>query len=160
MSEPEFSRIFPPCTSLHSISLFCSVFSLSRSYFVKAKKKSDLFVLVPVFKGWLRSNANLESWKGCFLFLPPPPRLASFLFSGWQCSESSFIFLCYLQCHLDINECESSQKNPCPTSEMCVNTPGGFSCACEGSLTLSPDGSTCIGRSAIQGEVWKWWAEG
>ncbi|XP_054825996.1 eosinophil peroxidase-like [Eublepharis macularius] len=44
----------------------------------------------------------------------------------------------------DINECKPSRMNPCPSSLICVNTPGGFKCACEGSMSLSQDGTTCI----------------
>ncbi|XP_053139049.1 thyroid peroxidase-like [Hemicordylus capensis] len=44
----------------------------------------------------------------------------------------------------DIDECEPSRVNPCPFSLLCVNMPGGFRCTCEGSLTLSQDGTTCI----------------
>ncbi|XP_062971898.1 thyroid peroxidase-like [Elgaria multicarinata webbii] len=51
----------------------------------------------------------------------------------------------------DVDECEPSRVNPCPSSRICVNLPGGFECACEGSLTLSQDGTTCISRSGVKG---------
>ncbi|XP_053252519.1 myeloperoxidase-like isoform X2 [Podarcis raffonei] len=49
----------------------------------------------------------------------------------------------------DIDECEHSQENPCPSLQICVNIPGSFKCACQGSLIPSQDGTTFIGGQGV-----------
>ena len=46
---------------------------------------------------------------------------------------------------LDIDECLSNST--CP--EVCINTPGSYSCGCEEGRELSEDGSICRGIKKI-----------
>ena len=43
----------------------------------------------------------------------------------------------------DINECLSSSGNRC--QQLCVNTPGTYTCQCNTGFTLAADGRTCTG---------------
>ena len=44
--------------------------------------------------------------------------------------------------YLDINECATNMGG---CQQLCVNTPGGFHCACNSGYTLNSDGITCSG---------------
>ena len=43
---------------------------------------------------------------------------------------------------VDINECEEDKQ----CSHKCVNTPGGYTCACNSGYYLSADEHTCFGK--------------
>ena len=45
---------------------------------------------------------------------------------------------------MDNNECEGG-ANEC--EQLCENTPGSFTCACESGYTVDSDGVTCVGTS-------------
>lgn len=44
----------------------------------------------------------------------------------------------------DINECASNDSSSC--SDVCVNSNGSYSCACDRNRTLDPDGHHCSGQ--------------
>jgi hypothetical protein len=49
----------------------------------------------------------------------------------------------------DIDECLERTANCDSTNGTCRNTEGGYECGCEPGWTLSPDGVTCLGDSAV-----------
>ena len=53
--------------------------------------------------------------------------------------------LCYILLVTDKNECEEN-PNICGRGR-CTNTEGSYRCTCDTGYELSPDGTTCVGRS-------------
>ena len=45
----------------------------------------------------------------------------------------------------DFNECRQESTNAC--EQVCVNTPGSYSCACNVGYRLNADGRTCQGTT-------------
>ena len=44
---------------------------------------------------------------------------------------------------LDFDECQSNQTNSC--SQLCINAPGSYSCACQNGYSLNDDKESCDG---------------
>ena len=44
---------------------------------------------------------------------------------------------------LDFDECQSNQTNGC--SQLCINAPGSYSCACQNGYSLNDDKESCDG---------------
>ncbi|KAJ6652215.1 hypothetical protein lerEdw1_012981 [Lerista edwardsae] len=64
--------------------------------------------------------------------------------SSITCNLNSRTWSTVLPVCQDIDECDPSWGNACPSSLTCVNIPGSFECTCDGSLILAHDGTTCI----------------
>lgn len=64
-------------------------------------------------------------------------------------SVSFQTFNCFIS---DIDECDTSWGNLCPSSLTCLNVPGSFECTCDGSLVLAHDGTTCISKLPVKGQ--------
>ena len=45
---------------------------------------------------------------------------------------------------LDFDECQSNQTNSC--SQLCINAPGSYSCACQNGYSLNDDKESCDGK--------------
>ena len=48
---------------------------------------------------------------------------------------------------LDFDECQSNQTNSC--SQLCINVPGSYSCACQNGYSLNDDKESCDGTYDI-----------
>ena len=46
----------------------------------------------------------------------------------------------------DVDECENASL----CDQLCLNTPGNYSCSCKSGYVLRPDGKTCLGELTHQ----------
>ena len=56
------------------------------------------------------------------------------------CCKIKFLHIYYFN-FVDVNECVSAATNNC--QQICHNTEGSYTCACEHGYTLNADGFTC-----------------
>lgn len=52
----------------------------------------------------------------------------------------------FLLLMIDIDECSSSSTNNCASPAYCVNTFGGYTCACPSGYSLNSDSTSCSGN--------------
>ena len=55
-----------------------------------------------------------------------------------------YYLICVCLCLTDEDECASDTSNSC--TQQCMNTHGGFRCACDQGYMLNADGKTCDGE--------------